>query len=359
MRLLLAVVAAVLVGLALYMTDGRQRLMAITAMESSNALTAENRRLRDSLAKSVKAATDARASADALQREIDQLRLAKPGGGSRALAADGPEPQRQWVKPIRVFKRKGEIPVVLQEEGQKIGVEVGVFKGGFSNWVLSNWPACTKYYMVDLWDAQANYRQMDNATEAKNLERMETARKNVARFGKKAELVRKSSTDAAKDFADGSVDFVYLDARHTYDAVWEDLEAWWPKVRAGGIMAGEDYMDADEVWRMTASCDFAGYGGGGFPWVGCQKWNLPYGGYFQCSPRPECKKLKLGSPEADAVQPPCGSDYSLQKDGTRRKDLKAVKGAVDEFGRQHGRQIQIAHRDEQRSFMWEAWMMRK
>ena len=138
-----------------------------------------------------------------------------------------------------------------------------------------------------------------------------------------------------------------------------DLAAWWPKVRAGGILAGEDYMDADEVWRMTATCDFSGYGGGDYPWVGCQKWNLPFGTYFQCSSRPECKSLKLGSPEAVAVQPPCGSDYSLQKDGTRRKDLKAVKGAVDEFARQHGRQIQVAHRDEQRSFMWEAWIMRK
>ena len=64
-------------------------------------------------------------------------------------------------------------------------------------------------------------------------------------------------------------------------------------------------------------------------------------------------------PQAEAVQPPCGSDYSLQKDGTRRKDLKAVKGAVDDFARRHNRQLQIAHRDNQRSFMWEAWLMRR
>ena len=30
-------------------------------------------------------------------------------------------------------------------------------------------------------------------------------------------------------------------------------------------------------------------------------------------------------------------------DGTRRKDLKAVKGAVDDFARRKGRQLQIAH----------------
>ena len=155
--------------------------------------------------------------------------------------------------------------------------------GGFSNWVLSNWPACTKYYMVDLWSAQDNYRQMDNATTSKNLERMEEARRNVARFGTKAVLVRKSSVEAAAQFEDASIDFVYLDARHTYDAVMEDLEAWWPKVRPGGIVAGEDYMDAEEVWRMTATCDWEGIGGGGFPWVGCDKWTLPYGQVSECS----------------------------------------------------------------------------
>ena len=42
-------------------------------------------------------------------------------------------------------------------------------------------------------------------------------------------------------------------------------------------------------------------------------------------------------PQAKAVQPPCGSDYSLQKDGTRREDGKAVKGAVDDFARRKGR----------------------
>ena len=124
-------------------------------------------------------------------------------------------------------------------------------------------------------------------------------------------------------------------------------------------MAGEDYMDADEVWRMTATCDFEGQGGGGFPWVGCQKWSLPYGSYFECKPRKECQKLAMGSPEAEQVRPPCGSDYSLQRDGTRRLDLKAVKGAVDDFARAHNRQLQIAHRDNQRSFMWEAWLMRR
>ena len=135
-------------------------------------------------------------------------------------------PSSSGYKPIRTFKYKGEIASILQEERLKVGVEVGVFKGGFSRWMLSTWNACVSYYMVDLWAPQDHYRQMDAASLDENLQRMETARNNVAPWAKKATLIRNSSVSAAAQFADGSVDFVYLDARHTYDAVRADLAAW-------------------------------------------------------------------------------------------------------------------------------------
>ena len=271
---------AILAGLGLYATDGGDRLLKqenarlrgalataakaeAAATNASRELEHENARLRAQLLESATAA--AAAAVAATGAPAPKVNLPCPGGANNKPAVP--------PAPIRTLKKKGEIPHVLQEEGLKVGVEVGVFKGGFSNWVLSNWPKCRrgrkhtrpppqrspthpsttatastsaatatcsacrceKYYMVDLWAAQENYRQMDNATTAKNLERMETARRNVARFGNKAVLVRKSSVEAAKQFEDGSVDFVYLDARHTYDAVMEDMEAWWPKARSRPI----------------------------------------------------------------------------------------------------------------------------
>ena len=44
-----------------------------------------------------------------------------------------------------------------------------------------------------------------------------------------------------------SLDFVYLDARHDFCAMIEDLEAYWPLVAPGGILAGHDYMTSPEV----------------------------------------------------------------------------------------------------------------
>ena len=52
------------------------------------------------------------------------------------------------------------------------------------------------------------------------------------------------SVDAAKTFADKSLDFVYLDARHDYRSVDEDLRTWWPKMKPNGMFAGHDYKDS-------------------------------------------------------------------------------------------------------------------
>ncbi len=49
------------------------------------------------------------------------------------------------------------------------------------------------------------------------------------------------STEAAHRFEDHSIDFVYLDAGHNYQAVKTDIETWLPKVRSGGFIAGDDY----------------------------------------------------------------------------------------------------------------------
>ena len=51
------------------------------------------------------------------------------------------------------------------------------------------------------------------------------------------------STEAASIILDETVDVVYIDARHDYRSVAQDIDAWWPKVRPGGILAGHDYLN--------------------------------------------------------------------------------------------------------------------
>jgi hypothetical protein len=42
---------------------------------------------------------------------------------------------------------------------------------------------------------------------------------------------------------DETIDFIYIDGDHTYEAVAADIAGWWPKLKVGGILAGHDYND--------------------------------------------------------------------------------------------------------------------
>ena len=65
--------------------------------------------------------------------------------------------------------------------------------------------------------------------------------------------VQMSSTQAAQTFPDNFFDFIFLDAAHDYASVQEDLRAWWPKLKAGGLFAGHDYSPVwPGVWRAVS-----------------------------------------------------------------------------------------------------------
>jgi hypothetical protein len=57
--------------------------------------------------------------------------------------------------------------------------------------------------------------------------------------------MRSDSAAAAAQFADESVDFVYFDAAHTFAGVSRDMAAWWPKLKHGALMAGDDWRFRD------------------------------------------------------------------------------------------------------------------
>jgi hypothetical protein len=60
-------------------------------------------------------------------------------------------------------------------------------------------------------------------------------------FGDKIQLIISDSAAAAQLFSDASVDWVHLDARHNYESVKTDIEAWLPKIKRDGWLSGDDY----------------------------------------------------------------------------------------------------------------------
>ncbi|MGF1456733.1 MAG: class I SAM-dependent methyltransferase [Alphaproteobacteria bacterium] len=62
-----------------------------------------------------------------------------------------------------------------------------------------------------------------------------------------AVVLQETSEAAVSRFDDESLDWIYIDGSHEYEDVRHDLRAWAPKIRSGGVIAGDDYY-----WRNAA-----------------------------------------------------------------------------------------------------------
>lgn len=136
---------------------------------------------------------------------------------------------------------------VLEHLKLEKGVEVGVQRGIFAAKILKRWSYCQKYILVDLWGIQENYQDSSNVNDSGQEKLMNEAITRVQPWKEKIQVCRNFSITCSEEHDDLSLDFAYVDARHDFKAVLEDLEAWYPKVRYGGIIAGHDHTDSLEV----------------------------------------------------------------------------------------------------------------
>ena len=145
--------------------------------------------------------------------------------------------------------------------------EVGVFSGAFSRKIIDI-VAPQKLHLVDVW--KWTYYDWDNppATERGNIEAFKAWAKHLfptydgghpdklllqfyqdlsllAKEEKRTNvgLHRGASVDMAKTFSDAYFDVIYIDADHHYDAVLADLFAYSSKLKPGGLLFGDDFLE--------------------------------------------------------------------------------------------------------------------
>lgn len=96
---------------------------------------------------------------------------------------------------------------------------------------------------VDTFDGQPDNHEQDAILRAHGGSVAKVFCANMKALGLNGELTvhQKRSTDAAAEFSDASADAIFIDAAHDEVSVREDIAAWLPKLRAGGILAGHDY----------------------------------------------------------------------------------------------------------------------
>jgi uncharacterized Rossmann fold enzyme len=165
------------------------------------------------------------------------------GGLIDALARDMVAVPRMNPAEVRAF----EVLKRLDSENP-VGAEVGVFAADMSQ-VLLREKQDLFLYMVDSWEANgAAYAAISGDWHAK-LKQDEQARfhdiavDRTAFAADRREIVRARSVDAVNRLNGTKLDFVFIDADHSYEGCRQDLEAWSPKVKSGGWVCGHDYAN--------------------------------------------------------------------------------------------------------------------
>jgi len=137
-------------------------------------------------------------------------------------------------------------------------IEVGVFDGDFSERIMAlNEPR--KLHLVDPWFTKGDGTLFDGPTQQfasaeQASAALESQYRHVAgRFAaeiasQRIEVHRMLSHQAAPLFPDEHFDWIYIDASHFFDDVKVDLQAFWPRLKRGGYIAGDDY-DRRGIWE--------------------------------------------------------------------------------------------------------------
>jgi hypothetical protein len=119
-----------------------------------------------------------------------------------------------------------------------VGAEIGVWKGENILKLLSECSNIDKIFGIDPYEPYGNWNRfvdMSSLEMAKNY-----ALENISNLDN-AELIIKTSLDASKDFADDSLDFVFIDGNHSFESAYMDIITWYPKLKVGGLFSGDDF----------------------------------------------------------------------------------------------------------------------
>jgi hypothetical protein len=154
-------------------------------------------------------------------------------------------PRRLRVRQRELQRRR----LLAQLPKDAVCAEIGTWRGDFAASILdSRRPRLL--HLVDPWEyrTEEGYERAIYGGRKGNGQQMMDAvyERVLARFrgpidGGQVLVHRSRSLDAAAAFDAESLDWVYIDADHSYEGVKNDLDAYFRTVKPGGFIAGDDY----------------------------------------------------------------------------------------------------------------------
>jgi predicted O-methyltransferase YrrM len=146
-----------------------------------------------------------------------------------------------------------------------IFVELGCYKGKSTSFIVTeiiNQNRDVLVFAIDSFEGATESNDLKEVEAYKGIDNIqESFNKNLTPIMKYLStnhlpysrlMVNKNYSDiAAENFKDNSVDVIFIDAGHSYESVKKDIEAWLPKMKKGGIMAGHDYWAWEGVRKAV------------------------------------------------------------------------------------------------------------
>lgn len=124
-------------------------------------------------------------------------------------------------------------------------VELGTWKGrsvAFMGVEIANSGKDISFHVCDTFKGSGAEGAQDEDPVVRDGRLLEVFKNNIRPVRKYVtEIFEGTSVDFASTFKNETVDLVLIDALHQYESVKADIAAWWPKVKPGGVLAGDDY----------------------------------------------------------------------------------------------------------------------
>lgn len=128
-------------------------------------------------------------------------------------------------------------------------VEIGSWRGRSTSCMgslIKSSNRNVKFYSVDTWEGSDEEEHIKLIQELKSQGKtlFYEFQENIKSCGVDDIIIPIQSTSilAAEQFEDHSLDFVHIDASHEYQDVLNDIISWYPKVKPGGMITGDDYV---------------------------------------------------------------------------------------------------------------------